>query len=231
MAQVTYPPGTVVIPVGSDQARYHAFTLALSELKKPPGTITTWGRNLSICMSLNNAIEEMPDDHEWLWLMGDDHYFEPDILLRLLARMYESENVDIVAPLCFTHSAPFSWTMRIIDTATGKLIPLPAANTPRSGMVEVTAVGSGGMLIYRKVLDKLGHPWFQNTHPFLPNEDIDFCIRAKQAGFHVWVDLDLPLGHVGTKLVIPAYNDERDEWGVSIDLGMGHTVFSNKINQ
>lgn len=225
-----FPPGTIGVLVGSDLARYHQFTLAMVEMWKPKGSTIHWARDLSIPMGLNQAIQSMPPEHEWVWLMGDDHYFQPDILYRMLWRAYDvGYNLPILAPLCFTHSAPFNWTMRYVDED-GKLKPFPADKVPSTGVLEVHACGSAGMLIQREVLDRMPPPWFRNTHPFVPNEDIDFCLRARDLGFATFVDLELPLGHVGTKLVIPHYHEERHQWGVQIDLGNEHVIWSDKIN-
>lgn len=226
-----FPPGMIGVLVGSDLARYHAFTLAMVGMWKPKGSMIHWARELSIPMGLNEAVEAMPPEHEWLWLMGDDHYFEPDLLYRLLWRAYDvGYDLPILAPLCFTHSAPFNWTMRVVD-GDGKLRPFPADMVPPGGVLQCHAAGSAGMLIQREVLDTLGPPWFRNTHPFHPNEDLDFCLRAGQAGYSTFVDLDLPLGHVGTKMVIPHYHQEKGQWGVQIDLGNSHVVWSDRINQ
>lgn len=227
--KTTVPPGTMAVVVGGDLARYHAFTLAMTRLRLPRGSNLVWARNLSISMALNDAIETMPPDHDWLWLMGDDHFFPDDMLFRLLQRMYEWD-CKIVAPMCFKHSAPFEWVMyRAGDD--GTLAAYRSDEVPQHGLFRVDACGSAGMLVRREVLDEMGSPWFKQTNEFVPNEDIVFCQRAKELGYDIWVDLDQPLGHVGTKVVTPFFNENGGGWGITIDLGHGHLVWSDKVNE
>ena len=54
----------------------------------------------------------------------------------------------------------------------------------------------GGMLmIKRAVFEKLRKPWFETCyreeHDDWLGEDVYFCIRAREAGFGIWVDHDL----------------------------------------
>ena len=61
------------------------------------------------------------------------------------------------------------------------------------------AVGTGFMLIKLDVFKKLRQPWFfwdyVDGEPV--GEDYWFCRKAREAGFKVWVDLTLPIGHIG----------------------------------
>ena len=76
---------------------------------------------------------------------------------------------------------------------------------------QVTAVGTGGLLIKRKVFETLPEPWFEYenyTHPKTgeleqKSEDVVFCARAREAGFEIWVDGRLKCGHIGTFVVWP----------------------------
>lgn len=73
---------------------------------------------------------------------------------------------------------------------------------------EVASIPCGFMLIRRRVLEALKGegdlPFFR--YPFIQgspdsiSEDYDFCRRARELGFQVWVDpeLSLGLGHIGT---------------------------------
>lgn len=56
------------------------------------------------------------------------------------------------------------------------------------------------MLIKREVFEKLSVPYFQfvsneNNTEHIRSEDIDFCDRAKEAGFQIFADTDVVCGH------------------------------------
>lgn len=71
------------------------------------------------------------------------------------------------------------------------------------GRHEVDAAATGCMLIRREVFDALGFPWFQwpmwlneDGHFESISDDIDFCRRAKAAGFSVVADGEIRCGHI-----------------------------------
>lgn len=95
---------------------------------------------------------------------------------------------------------------------------------PDHGLIEVPATGSAGMLIRRHVLDELGPPWFENSNGLTIDEDVEFCRKAREAGFRVMIDVDTQIGHIGTIVASPSY--QQGQWGLLIDfLGRGE----NKI--
>jgi len=70
----------------------------------------------------------------------------------------------------------------------------------RTGLIEVDGVGTGVLLIHRSVLLKMKPPWFKFL--MLPNgnlklsEDYSFCVKAKKAGFKMFVDTNCQAGHL-----------------------------------
>lgn len=55
------------------------------------------------------------------------------------------------------------------------------------------AVGGGVLRIHRKVLEKIGHPWFEErfeegTSQLALGEDFDFSEKVKEAGFEITVE-------------------------------------------
>ena len=72
----------------------------------------------------------------------------------------------------------------------------------KTGLESVTAIGCGVMLVKREVFEKTERPgfWFEVLPgDKLVGEDVYFCVKAKDAGFDVYVDHDLSneIGHVG----------------------------------
>lgn len=91
---------------------------------------------------------------------------------------------------------------------------------PKSGLVPAAAVGTGCVLIRRRVFDRVAFPWFRcgQIRPDLLLEDSDFAIRATAAGVSVWLDAGLRLGHCTTCVVWPGRDGRRwVEWEGPVD--------------
>lgn len=69
----------------------------------------------------------------------------------------------------------------------------------RKGLQEVDAVGTGCILIAKRVLTKIKAPFMVN---WLPNgtqglgSDFYFCEKSKKAEFKIWVHWDYPCSHL-----------------------------------
>lgn len=68
----------------------------------------------------------------------------------------------------------------------------------KEGLQEVDAVGSGNMLISRRVLEKVEAPFMRKWDKDGIAElglDFNFCEKAKEKGFKVWAHYDYPSCH------------------------------------
>jgi hypothetical protein len=93
---------------------------------------------------------------------------------------------------------------------------------------EVDAAGGAGMLIRREVLDELGDPWFYSTFDDKGrrtnlNEDVLFCMRAREAGFRLFATADCTMGHLGIFNVRPAKRDGH--WGALTEFSSAEDQF------
>lgn len=194
-----YPPGFIGV-LQSDLARYAWFEESLGSLAAPVGTppprraVGMW-----VSCAVNALIRQMPREAAWFCLLADDHRFEPAMVLRLL-----SHNVPLVAPLVCLRQPPFnpsifaqqgsSWRGYTWQSLTGE-----------SGLISVDGAGVPGMVVRREVLDAVGDPWYENDPAAResPREDLYFCQKVRQAGYDVWVDLDLSIGHITSMSLTP----------------------------
>lgn len=201
-AHILKPPtGRGVVAVTADEAgRYTRFAISMQGLQIPDGSRTLWLVGNDIPGNRNVACQSLIDgDGDWVWFIDDDHAFKPDLLARLLAR-----NVDIVTPLCLRRVQPF--------------LPIPCVDEGfielnlygPNELVEVQHAGSSGMLIKRHVLERIEPPWFHLSDGV--SEDVNFCIKAKQAGLDIHVDLGSRLGHITTAVIWPAWDADNDRW-------------------
>jgi hypothetical protein len=197
--------GTIGV-ISGELARFSDFSIALLHLQKPVGTRLVWAKGADVTGNCNTLVRGMVGD--WLWILGDDHVFDPGLLVRLLAH-----DVDVVVPLCMKRTAPYDPVVYSGETEDGHHV---VADLPESGLVPIHAAGNAGMLIRRHVIEALEEPVFESNRG--QNEDLTFCRKAREAGFGIFCDVDAPLGHVGIVEVWP----QRDEHGLSVRLGLGN---------
>jgi len=189
-----HPPGYIGVITG-DLARYPSFYQSLLCLQVPEGTSWSIARGVGIADNRNRVVEQMKGD--WLWFIDDDLLFDRYTLMRLL-----DAHVDVIVPIVPQRKPPFHVLAYHADGDRGfKHIAWDAL--PSSGRITCDACTAGGILVRRRVFDAVGKPWFREgeTRPELLGEDLDFCSRAKVAGFEIWVDCNQSLEHISTSSI------------------------------
>ncbi len=175
----------------------YRFAMSLTSLALPPNTtlmmsprsMIDTSRNLICKKFLSNSL------YTHLLMIDDDHSFEPDLIQQLL-----SHNVDIVGALAFKRRPDFQPCVYLKNKKDNKYY-----STLPKGFQEVDVIGTGAILITRKVLEKLNFPYFwtnydkDGTHWSV---DFNFCKQAKKAGFKIFVDANARLGHIGDADII-----------------------------
>lgn len=149
------------------------------------------------------------EECDYLFMIDDDMLAPPDLFYKLVAH-----DKDICAALAFTrnpdHMPVIYQTIEGFSHETGQSYGFTrfVNNYPRNTLVECDAVGFGAVLIKMDVFRKLQRPWFVGMEG--TGEDITFCIKARKAGFNVFMDTSLKLGHLGTPCIIT--EDYSDQW-------------------
>lgn len=191
--------GTVGLSCGS-LARYSEFWMSTESVQVPVGSRLIVARGCDIAHQFNQCVRQMTGD--WVWFLGDDHTFSPDLLLRLL-----DHNVDVVVPLIPSRVPPFKPCM--LKGPLSKSMTLYRwSELPSSGLYELPRdhyIGQACMLVRKRVLDAIGDPWFQQGQ-FFPDrlqEDLWFCRAIQQAGFTVNIDCDRAIGHMANLEMLP----------------------------
>ena len=214
-----HPPGAICIASG-ELARYPHFTHSMLNLLRPKGTTVEMHIGLNVAANFNAGVRRMLANPtlQWVWIMGDDHEFDPSTLLTLLDR-----ELDIVVPLVVRRQPPFIpvlFKAPESDTPLGQFPPYHWHQLPLHGLQEVYTAGSAGMLIRRPVLDALADPWFElgKMGQDLTNEDTYFCQKVQQAGFKIYADLDVQLDH-WTPISLRPVRTTTGVWTVALNLG------------
>ena len=188
-------PGHVLIPTG-ESPRYLAFYHCITRLILPPGTQVRWLMSNVPAKAMNESLAQVKAAGGWAWIIGDDHTFAPDIVLRLLAR-----GLDAVLPLCLDRQRfmPTFWIERGGQPHRPELWELPT-----SGLVSIWGGGDAGLLLSERAIAHSGPPWYPTVRTSVqfgqidrePSEDVNMTRRLVEAGISVFADLDTSLGHV-----------------------------------
>lgn len=214
-------PGLVGV-LAQESARFSMFAASMTDLQMPAGSTVKWRFGWDLAQAHNALIGEMLDrDLDWIWIMGDDHVFSPDILAKLL-----DHDADIVVPLCLMRNAPYRPVVWV-DHPGGEpnlVKRIDLANHPEGGLIEVAAAGSAGMLIRRSVFEFVEEPWFEAGGDLTNRvgEDVYFCRKARAAGLAIYCDLDSVIGHCSTTVVWPVR--EHDGWTFAFSMMGGFEV-------
>jgi GT2 family glycosyltransferase len=137
-------------------------------------------------------------------LVNSDAVLAPDAIGQLRSAMDDAVNVGIAAPVLVSREEPdhiasagisfSSSTGRMRHRAAGRRFSALGSERRRS----VDAVSGCVMLIRREVFEKVG---FLDEAYFFSFEDIDFCLRARAAGFEVSVVQDARAYHEGGRTI------------------------------
>lgn len=206
--------GTVGV-ISGERASYTEFWVTLMRNVSVMGELvaTKVTMSVDVCGNLNTicrSSRERRDD--WVWIMGDDHVWQPDLLPRLI-----EHDVDIVVPNCLKRNPPWQSVVYSRQDQDGFYVMAQQDGLlPEDGLVEVHAAGSAGMLIRGYVLDEIGDPYFRpDPHGVGLNEDVYFCQRARDAGFRIFCDSGALLGHISKYAVWPEFRD--GEWQATME--------------
>lgn len=213
-------PGTIALPT-SEVGRFALNTSSLMGTHQPDGCFSDMSCSASVTENLNGIFRRLRDTDRWVWVMGDDHCWPSDTLMRMLETMDDYPEIDVLVPLCVKRNPPWHLVLfddvhALDDDGHPLFRPIPWERVPETGVFEVDAAGSAGMLIRREVINTLGDPWWYSTmdsdgRQVVLNEDVTFCGRVREAGFRIFATADIMLGHLGIFNVRPLFHGGR--WG------------------
>ena len=203
--------GKGVIGVATQElSRYTAFHTALAALRVPDYSVQSYATGNNTAKNYNDIIRfALANDFDWVWLIDNDHDFAPDTLLRLLAH-----GKQIVAPMMIRKSHPYG-TMIHNSLADGLEQIAWSELDGKTGLIDVSDkdIASTGILMRREVLEAVGDPWFTNITSMPENAafDLEFCEKARDCGYKIYVDTEISCGHIGPIAVWPE-RDENGKW-------------------
>jgi GT2 family glycosyltransferase len=132
------------------------------------------------------------DNYEYVLFVDSDMTFPDNLLMKLL-----SHNLPVVSAMCFKRTEPYSpCFFKTCDISNSILqAEVYSFDEIPTKLFEVEAVGMAATLIHREVLEKVKKPCF---HPYeYCGEDVSFCDRVRKAGFKIYIDPSIIMGHIG----------------------------------
>jgi len=142
-----------------------------------------------------NALAKQAIDcgYTHLAMIDSDHTFDKDVIHRLL--LYQK---GIIGVRAYRRISPHYPCIFVNDTNLPDTEAMVYADAANRGVMVADAIGFGIVLISVEVLKKLTYPYFYFNKT---GEDFNFCRDARKAGFKIFVDTDIEIGHVTTKIV------------------------------
>jgi len=177
------------------------FSSSLTTLQCPPNTKIIWQVKTMIDTARNRIVELfLHEKADFLLMLDDDMLFPPESALKLL-----SHDVDIVSCLAFKRGPNYDPCIYRMEEKNKFRPILPQV------FQEVDAVGAAGLLVKRKVFQKVKYPWFETGYDLEGKRfpkgnhfsvDFDFSVKATEAGFKIFCDPEVAFGHIGSSPVV-----------------------------
>jgi 2-polyprenyl-3-methyl-5-hydroxy-6-metoxy-1,4-benzoquinol methylase len=137
----------------------------------------------------------LASEAEYLLWIDSDTLWEPEDVQLLMDTL--DAGADIATGIQFATSEHHMPLIRKLNLPLGVMEPfysIPSDGKP----FEIGGCGFGFVLMKREVLEKLKEPWFEFRSGF--SEDLYFCVRALQAGFKIYANPHVMVGHMAPKV-------------------------------
>jgi hypothetical protein len=143
-------------------------------------------------------------EHSHLLMLDSDHTHPPDIAYRLGRWVEADPSIRIVGGLNFRRGEPYDPCAFIIGEDGNSY----AMMDWEPGLIKVSALGSGSILVHRSVFEELPEPWFFYEYPedrgeSWPGVDMAFSRLCREHDIDLWVDTTTTSPHL-----IDSYVDE-----------------------
>lgn len=179
------------------------FCQSLAQLQKVGDCILAMKSGSLIYTARNDlATKALEIDADYVFWLDSDMVFRPDTLVRMMKTLKEG-NHNILSGLYFRRVPPYSPVL--FDEL--EILPNDECKWTEFRKIpdrtfEVGACGFGCVLMKTDVFYDVQGKFNNMFSPIANNgEDIAFCWRARQCGYHIWCDPSIICGHVGYSVV------------------------------
>lgn len=178
-----------------------SFFYSFSLMEKPSYTLIM-KTNGPIDTLRNDIVEKALSEGATSLLMCDvDQEYDPQTVTKLLAH-----KLPMVGAKVHRRYPPFDPIILRLTEEGYK--PLGVGDYEQGSLVECDATGNGCVLYDMEIFRRLPKPWFRfRKHPdngMIIGEDIGLCQDLKAAGYKIYVDTSIEIGHLTTMVVTEA---------------------------
>lgn len=179
----------IAIGIGvNENIRTKTFSTILSILKRNPKIDVLIEQSCLIHKNRERLAERaIEGNYDYLFFVDGDMCFAPEVLDRLLSR-----NKDIVGANYYRRNIHKETVIKFEENGefVNKEIP--------EDLFECASLGTGCMLISVNALKNIPKPLFEFNYKGKDmGEDVYFCLKAKDAGYKIYCDPTVDVGHIG----------------------------------
>lgn len=190
----------------AEQGRYSLFYASFFGLHQPPDTAIITARGAVISENRNTITQTaLQIGADWVLYLDDDHVLPRNALMKLL-----EDDKDVVSALYSRRQPPFNPVLMEAELPDGTFL-WRQVGPQDQGLIKVAAAGAGCLLVKRKVLEALQPPYWTlgQINPASWGDDLDFCSRIRKAGFDIYCDTNVTIGHIMTGVIWPSFDPVR----------------------
>ena len=191
------------------------FFLTFSAMEKPPfilygpqQEVSSFPKDFAVVRN-SLVLQALEDDCSHLIMIDTDQTYPIDTIKKLL-----SHDVDVVGPVIHRRYPPFAPIMLRGEISKYQYVPYDEMYS--NELVEVDATGTGCLCFNMDVFKLMQPPWFEiyDAEDGSPvGEDIRFCSKLRSAGFKIFIDTSIDVGHMATFVIDRAfYSLTRKMW-------------------
>jgi hypothetical protein len=213
-------PKVLLATITAEQCRYYEYYDSLDTLILPPGSSKIRVHSSSPAQNRNLVIRKaLEQSFTHIMFTDDDHVFTPDTVMRLLSR-----DVDIVSGLYCMKFPPFPPIAFNKVTENGMCQFTDMREHASGELMDSVACPAGALLVKMGVFKKISPPWFTLGQIAKDGwcDDLWFCQLAREAGYKIYVDTLVPVGHLTKCILTPMWNGET--WVIQHQINSEYTI-------
>jgi hypothetical protein len=193
----TLPPIFLAVPSMAWSWTICARAVMAMQPQLPAGSkcVMGLGQITDVASARNHLVDDfLKTSLKYVLFLDSDMLPPLDTGIRML-RTAEQQRLDVLAAPYCKRGPPYDVTATLFTP--GGPADGAMCETPTSGVHQIVDTGFGCVLVHRRVLEKMTRPHFEypEGRPH-EKEDTHFCKKAIAAGFRIWADFDLEVGHV-----------------------------------
>lgn len=163
-------------------------------------------------------------DCEWAFWMDSDMIFPAPTIVHLIEKAKELDTKFITGVYYqrLNQHLPVLWRKNPVKMDGTKLPDFPATSDGREAYlhhfvippenipIKADVCGFGAVAMHREMVEKIPYPYFKTISDDC-SEDFYFCLKAKEAGYQLWADPSLEIGHMSNPVFVTRKDMKLDE--------------------